>query len=518
MSITRALFGFPGGVRLPTHKHASTDSPIATLPVPPELVIPLSQHAGDPARATVSAGDTVHRGTIIGRAPGDFSAAVHASSSGTVTAVENRPVPHPSGLPEPCVVIRTDGHDTCPADGPEALTDWLSVSPARLRRRVADSGVTGLGGATFPAAVKLTPGPDTDVTLLVVNAIECEPWITCDDALLREHAMEVVTGARIMRHILGEPAVVIALEAEKRAALDALNRALDAAGETDMTVTPVPVRYPAGGEKQLIQTLTGREVPSGGLPLDLGILCHNAGTVAAVARAVEHGEPLTERIVTVAGTGVGQPRNFRVRLGTPVHRLIEAAGGYRGQGHRLIVGGPMMGFALEHDNVPVTKGCNCILVTEAHAVPPPEPALPCIRCGDCADACPVRLQPQQLYWHALGRDYESIREDGLFDCIECGACAYVCPSKLPLVGMYRHAKSAIRTADEDQRFAEQARQRYAFRQARLERERQEQAERRRRKKEALQSERGTAAKADRKAEIQAAVARARERKRGGGES
>lgn len=518
MIIPRTLFGFAGGVRLPTHKGASTGEPIATLDIPPELVIPLCQHAGDPARPTVAAGDTVHRGTVIGRAPGDFSAPVHASSSGTVVAVEDRPVPHPSGLPEPCVVIHTDGLDTPATDGPAALPDWQQEPPARLRQRIADSGVTGLGGATFPAAVKLTPGPTTDVELLIVNAIECEPWITCDDVLLREHAADVVTGAQIMRHILDNPTVVIALEAEKTAARDALVAALDAAGEMDMTITPVPVRYPAGGEKQLIQSLTGREVPSGGLPLDLGILCHNAGTVAAVARAVERGEPLTDRIVTIAGTGIGQPRNYRVRLGTPLRRLIEAAGGYRGEGHRLIVGGPMMGFALEHDDVPVTKACNCILVTEVSAVPPPEPALPCIRCGDCADVCPMRLQPQQLYWQTIGRDHESLREDGLFDCIECGACAYVCPSHLPLVGLYRHAKSEIRAAEQEQQFAEQARQRYAFRQARLEREQREQAERRQRKKEALQAGRGDASKADKKAEIQAAIARARQRKRGGGDS
>ncbi|MDN3517774.1 electron transport complex subunit RsxC [Aquisalimonas lutea] len=515
MSGSASLFGFPGGVRLPTHKAASTGDPIGALPLPPELVVPLTQHGGDPARAVVSAGDTVGRGECIGRAPGEFSAAVHAPTSGTVVAVEDRPVAHPSGLTEPCVVIATDGLDRRSPEAPEPLHDWAQRAPAELRRRIEAAGVVGLGGAAFPTAVKLTPRPGADVELLIINAIECEPWITCDDVLLREHAGAVLTGIRIMRHILGAQEVVIALEETKREAADALHEALAGAEDEGIRVVPVPVRYPAGGEKQLVQSLTGREVPTDGLPLDIGVLCHNAGTAAAVHDAVCLGEPLTERIVTVAGTGVGAPRNLRVRLGTPVSALVEAAGGYRGRTSRLIVGGPMMGHALEHDRVPVTKGCNCFLVGEEYSFPAPEPALPCIRCGDCADACPVSLQPQQLYWHARARDTEALAETGLFDCIECGACAYVCPSHLPLVGYYRSAKAEIRAAEQQQRFAEQARQRYEFRQARLERERREQAERRRRKKEALQTDAGADERGDRKAEIQAAIARARKRKRGG---
>lgn len=515
MSMSASLFGFPGGVRLPMHKAESTGDPIIALPLPPELVVPLTQHAGDPAKAVVSAGDTVGRGQCIGRAPGEFSAAVHAPTSGTVVAVEDRPVPHPSGLPEPCVVIATDGLDRRSPEAPEPLHDWPEHAPAELRRRIEAAGVVGLGGAAFPAAVKLTPRPDRDVELLVINAIECEPWITCDDALLREHTDAVLTGARIMRHVLGAPQVIIALEETKREAADALHAALAGAQDEGIRVVPVPVRYPAGGEKQLIQSLTGREVPADGLPLDIGVLCHNAATAAAVHDAVCLGEPLSERIVTLAGTGVGAPRNLRVRLGTPVGTLVEATGGYRGITSRLIVGGPMMGFALEHDRVPVTKGCNCILVGEEQAFPAPEPALPCIRCGDCADACPMSLQPQQLYWHARARDFEALGETGLFDCIECGACAYVCPSHLPLVGYYRNAKAEIRTAEQQRRFAEQARQRYEFRQARLERERREQAEQRRRKKEALQADSEAGEQSDRKAEIQAAIARARKRKRGG---
>ncbi|MFO7858603.1 MAG: electron transport complex subunit RsxC, partial [Ectothiorhodospiraceae bacterium] len=362
-------FGFPGGLRLPGHKAVTAEAPVGQVPLPDELVVPLARHGGDPARPTVAVGDRVDRGTRIGRPAGDFSAAVHASSSGTVTAVEQRPVPHPSGLPETCVVIAPDGLDTVTPDAPAPMPDWPAASPATLRRRIADCGVVGLGGAAFPAAVKVTPGSEQEVQLLVINAIECEPWITCDDRLLRERADEVITGARILRHVLGAAEVVVALEEDKAAARDAVAAALDADGDTTIALAPVPVRYPVGGEKQLIQTLTGHEVPSGGLPLDIGVLCHNAGTAAAVTRAVVHGEPLTDRVVTVAGTGVGAPRNLRARIGTPLATLVAAAGGYHGRVNRLVIGGPMMGFAVTDDAVPVSKGCNCVLVGEQEAFP-----------------------------------------------------------------------------------------------------------------------------------------------------
>ncbi len=514
MSMGR-LFGFPGGIRLPGHKDTSTREPVTDLPLPEELIVPLEQHPGDPAEATVTVGDHVARGACIGRAAGGFGVAVHAPTSGTVRAIEPRPVPDPSGLPAPCIVLAADGEDRADPDAYRPLRDWHGLSPVTLRRRIEDCGVAGLGGAAFPTAVKLTPPADRAIDTLIINAIECEPWITCDDMLLRERADDVITGARIMAHLLGAARIVIALEETKQAAREALARTLKQDGAQDIDVAPVPVIYPAGGEKQLIHTLTGREVPSGGLPADMGVLCHNAGTTAAAARAVRDGEPLIERIVTVAGAGVGAPHNLRVRLGTPVSALLEATTADRARLDRLIVGGPMMGFALETDAVPVTKGFNCLLATDANSVPPPEPAMPCIRCGDCADVCPMTLQPQQLYWHARARDFDDLRRNGLFDCIECGACAYVCPSHIPLVGIYRHAKSAIRAADREQEQAEAARQRYAFRQARLERERRERDERRRRKKEALQTGARDADKPDKKAEIQAAIARARERKRGG---
>ena len=510
------LFGFPGGIRLAGHKERSADAPVGELPLPEELIVPLGQHGGDPAEAIVAVGDRVARGTCIGRPSGDFGVSVHAPSSGTVTAVEARPVPHPSGLPETCIVLVTDGEDRTLPDAYPPLPEWQTIDATTLRERIAACGVAGLGGAAFPTTVKLTPPADCVIDTLIINAIECEPWITCDDMLLREQADDVVVGARIMAHILGAGHTVIALEDNKLPARQALERALEQQEDAAIDIAPVPVIYPAGGEKQLIHSLTGREVPSGGLPAEVGALCHNAGTAAATARAVCHGEPLTERIVTVAGTDIGTPRNLRVRLGTSVRALLQATATDPASLNRLIVGGPMMGFTLETADVPVTKGFNCLLATSEAADAAPEPAMPCIRCGDCAEVCPMTLQPQQLYWHARSQDVDDLRRDGLFDCIECGACAYVCPSHIPLVGIYRHAKSAIRASDEEQQEAEAARQRYEFRQARLERERRERDERRRRKKEALHSDTEATGKPDKKTEIQAAIARARERKRGGG--
>ena len=511
------LFGFPGGVRLPGHKAASTSEPVTELPLPKELVIPLGPHEGDPAEAVVAVGDRVARGICLGRPASDFAVPVHAPTSGTITAIEPRRVPHPSGLPESCVILAADGEDRRDPDAYPPLHNWPTLSPATLRQRIAACGVAGLGGAAFPATVKLTPPADCTIHTLILNALECEPWITCDDMLLREQAEDVITGARIMAHILGAERIIIALEEDKHAARQSLEQALQPQHETTIGIMPVPALYPAGGEKQLIHTLTGREVPAGGLPAEIGVLCHNAGTAAAAARAVCQGEPLTERIVTVAGTGIGAPRNLRVRLGTPVHALLQATATDPDGLERLIVGGPMMGFTLETADIPVTKGFNCLLATTVAPDTAPEPAMPCIRCGDCAEVCPMILQPQQLYWHARNQDFDDLRRDGLFDCIECGACAYVCPSHIPLVGIYRHAKSAIRDADREQQEAEAARQRYEFRQARLERERRERDERRRRKKEALHSGAETSGTPDRKAEIQAAIARARARKRGGGE-
>ena len=510
--LLRRLWPFPGGLRLDARKAMSTREPIAPAPIPPQLVIPLKQHIGQTPEPLVKVGERVLTGQLLARAESDLSAPLHAPSSGTVIAIEEREVPHPSGLAATCVVIATDGLDEWTAL-PPPVEDFTGLQPETIRRRIAAAGIVGLGGAAFPTAVKLEAGPDAEIDTLILNAAECEPYISCDDMLMREHSERVIDGLRIIRHALNARHCLIGLEDNKPEAHAALSRALADSGETGIEIVRIPTRYPAGGEKQLIQVLTGKEVPAGSLPMEIGIICHNVGTAAAVYQAVIEGRPLISRIVTVTGAGVAQPRNLEVRLGTPMSALIEACGGYTADADRLLMGGPMMGFSLHTDQLPVVKATNCILAGSAAELPRPAEAMPCIRCGACMEVCPVSLLPQQLYWFARAREFDKAQDYQLFDCIECGACAYACPSHIPLVQYFRFAKSEIRFAEGEREKANLARERHEFRQLRLEREKQEAAEKRRRKKEALGKPLETDdAEAKKKAAIAAALARAKQKK------
>lgn len=503
------LHRFPGGLRLESRKGLSTGRPIARLPLPGRLTLPLSQHIGITATPLVKPGERVYKGQMIAAAEGYISAPVHASSSGTVVEVAEFPVPHPSGLSAPCIVIDTDGRDEW-LPTLAAVDDALQRDPAELRNLIRNAGIVGLGGAGFPAAVKLNTGLTHEIDLLVLNGAECEPYISCDDMLMRERPEEVIAGLRILRHVLNAAQCVIGVEDNKPEAIQSLRAALAQGPDEGIEVVAVPTRYPAGGEKQLIQVLTGLEVPSQGLPADLGILCHNVGTAAAVYQAIALGRPLVSRIVTVTGDGVAEPRNLEVPIGTPIAKLIEYCGGYTPQVQRLLMGGPMMGIALPSDTLPVIKTCNCILAATAADLPEPTPQLPCIRCGECAVACPARLLPQQLYWHAHARDLDAVQEYDLFDCIECGCCAQVCPSHIPLVQYFRYAKTEIWDQEREREKADLARQRHEFRLERLEREKREKAERHKQKRKALDTPAG---KDDpRKAAIAAALERVKARK------
>lgn len=460
------LFRFPGGVKPASHKQASSGSPIVRAPLPKRLVVPFRQSATGPATIQVAAGDKVLKGQLIGRAEGPFGAAVHAPTSGTVLAIESCPLPHPSGLAAPCAIIEPDGE--------ERWIDLIPLDPFTtevdaLRTRIRDAGIVGLGGAAFPSHVKTKASIDT----LIINGAECEPWITCDDRLMRERADQIVAGARILGRLMGAKRIVFGVEDNKPEAALALRNALGECDSHSCQVTAVPTLYPAGGEKQLIRVLTGIEIPYGKLGPDFGVQCFNISTAYAVARAVLHGEPLISRIITLAGN-YAQPGNFEVLIGTPMESLLPL-GQPKADTDRMVMGGPMMGFALPDLGVPVVKATNCLLAMSPALFPPPPPEMPCIRCGACTRACPVVLQPHQLYWYARSKNFGKTQEYHLFDCIECGCCAFVCPSRIPLVDYYRFAKSEIRAREKEKVAADQARERHEFRQFREEREKAEKA-------------------------------------------
>ncbi|MDP2265343.1 MAG: electron transport complex subunit RsxC [Thiobacillus sp.] len=512
--MSRELFKFKGGVHPPEHKTESNTRPIRVAPLPKQLLIPVRQHIGNPAKPLVHVGQTVLKGQMIAAADGYISAAVHASSSGVVAAIDLQPVPHVSGLPDLCITLVTDGRDEWIDHAP---LDYLSMTPAELRMQLRDLGLTGLGGAVFPSAVKLDPGAAHACPTLIINGGECEPWITCDEMLMREHADDILQGVAVMRHVLGSTEVLVGIEDNKPEAIAAMQAAaakLDFAVE----VVAVPAIYPGGGAKQLIQTLTGKEVPSGKLSTDIGIQVFNVGTAYALARAVHHGEPLISRLVTVTGH-VLRPQNFEVLIGTPMHTLIAHAGDRDGT-TGVLMGGPMMGVPMPNLKVPVVKATNCILVKSAEQFPPLPKALPCIRCTRCADVCPAELQPQELFRFAKAADFGRAQEYHLFDCIECGCCSYVCPSHIPLVDFYRYAKSEIWAREKEKRASDLARERHEFRQFRLDREKKEKAEKLAAKAQAKRAEL-TAAPAEgtvtsdadaKKALIAAALARAQAKK------
>lgn len=507
--VATARWRFPGGVRLRQHKTVSTGAPIADIPLPSQLVLPLAQHCDDPAEPVVEIGEQVARGQLVARPASATGLPVHASLAGRVTDITQASTGDPAG---PAIVIAPDATQAPGAGTGEA--DWRTLAPEAICQRVRDAGIAGLGGAAFPTHIKLAAHEARPVHTLILNGAECEPWITCDQVLMQTRPEDILSGARIMARATGATRCLIAIEDHQHEALQAMQTALEAlpGEDCEFSLVRVPTVYPEGGEKQLVQILTGQEVPSGGLPLDIGLLCHNVGTAAAVHEAICLGRPLLSRIVTVTGDCVARPGNFRVPLGTPVAELIAAAGGYLPGAERLIMGGSMMGVALASDGVPVDKGTDCILVLGGGRLARDDAAMPCIRCGECVEACPASLLPQQLLWHAQAGDSGQLRTHGLFDCIECGCCAVVCPSHIPLVKHYREAKTALWLEDYEQQLAEEARKRFETRQHRLTHEQQQhQAELEARKPlSGEQPDRDMA-----KAAIRAARERSRQRRRQG---
>ena len=413
----------------------STGTPIARGLLPGRLVIPMAQQAGPAAVPVVEVGQRVRKGELIGR-PGDLrSAGVHASASGAVSAIREGPAPTVNGLTASlCVHLETDGRED-----PAPSGAWPGERDARIDA-ICNAGIVGMGGAVFSTAEKLRG--DNDCELLILNGAECEPYISCDDMLMREHPLEVVRGALAMMDLAGAESTVFVVERDKPDALRAVREAAAQIGDTRIEFARVPTVYPAGGERQLVEVLTGREVPSGEYPPAAGCICQNVGTAFALDRFIRRGEPLTSRIVTVTGSGIANAANVEVPIGTPIRDLIEFCGGYRGEVARLILGGNMMGYALPGDDVPITKAGNCIVAAHSGEVRESFGEWPCIRCGDCAEVCPPRLLPQELLRAATARDFDRLDALGLNDCIECGCCDVACPSQIPLTERFRQAKQA----------------------------------------------------------------------------
>ncbi|MBK0090712.1 electron transport complex subunit RsxC [Erwinia sp. S59] len=458
------LWDFQGGIHPPEMKTQSNGTPLSQLPLPEQFIIPLKQHIGHEGEICVSPGDHVLRGQALTFGSGRMLP-VHAPTSGTIEAIAPHMTAHPSGLSEQCIFLRADGEDRWTTLDPQP--DFRALPREEVVKRIHEAGVAGLGGAGFPTATKLRGGL-RGVKTLIINAAECEPYITADDRLMQDCAAEVLEGCRILAWVLQAERVLIGIEDNKPEAIAALKQALG--GDRELQLRVIPTKYPSGGAKQLTQILTGVEVPHGGRSTDIGVLMQNVGTAWAVKRAIIDGEPITERVVTLTGEAIAQPRNVWGRLGTPVSHLLHHVGFAPGSRQMVIMGGPLMGFTLPSLNVPLVKISNCILAPSASEMGNNEEEQSCIRCSACADACPAKLLPQQLFWYSQGGDHEKARAHNIDDCIECGACAYVCPSNIPLVQYYRQEKAELRAIDLEAKRTAEAKARFEARQARLERE------------------------------------------------
>jgi Na+-translocating ferredoxin:NAD+ oxidoreductase subunit C len=456
-----------GCLRLDAHKQRSTAKSLRPASISERLVIPLDQHSGAPARPIVKPSERVRMGQPIAQPGPGISAWLHAPASGEVIAIEARPAPHRLGAPTLSVVIANDGRDERFESG--LNVNFEQLSPADACNHIALGGIVGLGGAAFPTANKLESSLCEDGPRLLLNGAECEPYISCDDMLMRERATDIVFGARVLMHALCAKSCTIAIEDDVPQAAASLRNAIDAAADQRIHVRVVPSVYPAGGERQLIAAVFGVEVPHDGLPADIGVVCQNVGTAAAIARWLRDREPLISRIVTVTGDGVREPANLETRIGTPIASIVADCGGYTERMSRLIMGGSMIGSPLPHDDLPVIKATNCIVAASALDLQPPGPEMPCIRCGACSEVCPAFLLPQQLHWYLHPYDSEQLNRHGLLDCIECGCCDYVCPSQIPLVERFRDAKPLLAREIEARVAADAARARYHARGERLER-------------------------------------------------
>jgi len=492
------IWDFDGGIHPPEMKSQSSGTPLRHVPLPGRFIIPVKQHIGAEGELCMQPGDRVLRGQPLTRGWGRMLP-VHAPTSGTVVAIAPHSTAHPSALTELSVIIEPDGEDRWIER--EGWHDYAQRTREALIERIHQFGIAGLGGAGFPTGVKLQGGGDK-IETLIINAAECEPYITADDRLMQECAAQIIEGIRILAWILKPREVLIGIEDNKPQAISMLRAVL--CHEHGITLRVIPTKYPSGGAKQLTQILTGKQVPHGGRSSDIGVLMHNVGTAYAVKRAIIDGEPLTERVVTLTGESIARPGNVWARLGTPVRHLLEFGGFCPTSDQLVIMGGPLMGFTLPWLDVPVVKITNCLLAPSSTEMGEPQEEQHCIRCSACADACPADLLPQQLYWFSKGQQHDKANAHNLSDCIECGACAWVCPSNIPLVQYFRQEKAEIRAIQLEEQRAAEAKARFEARQQRLEREKAARLERH--KKAAVQPA------AEDKDAINAALSRVREKK------
>ncbi len=477
------LHEFNGGIHPSENKIQSTSLEILDARIPEKLILPIAQHIGAPSKPIVKPGDKVLKGQIIAQGEDFVSCNLHAPTSGTIGEITLKPVPHPSSMSAQCIELITDGKDEWAVH--QGLEKYLEADSQDLIKLIQKAGITGLGGAGFPTHVKASI-PASKIETVIINAAECEPYITSDDMLMREYSSEVIQGIAILCHILQPNQCLIGIENNKPQAIEALQQAIGKleSNPHSIQVVSIPTKYPSGGEKQLIQILTGQEVPNGGLPADIGVLLQNVGTTHAIYNAICKGEPLISRITTVTGDACQQPRNYRVLFGTPVKDLLAQANADLKKISRLVMGGPMMGITLQDTNTPVVKTTNCLIAASKHELPDPAQEQACIRCGMCTQACPAQLLPQQLYWFSKSSNLDQAKAHNIGDCIECGACSYVCPSNIPLVQYYRFAKGEIRQAHTDKIKSDGAKKRFDTRTARLEREQAEKDAKRKARAEA----------------------------------
>jgi electron transport complex protein RnfC len=442
------LFPVRGGIHPDYRKESTSECAIIALPMPKVLYLPLQQHIGAPAEAVVKEGDLVKKGQLVARHTGVVSAPIHAPTSGRIQAITNITAPHPSGLPQPTIILEPDGKDEWAADMPEGMDDPFTLPPQAIRDRVAWAGIVGMGGAAFPSAVKLNLGTQQKIEILLINGAECEPYLTCDDRVMREFSAEVADGARIMAHALGAPRIVIGIESNKPAAIAAMRDAAKSVPGFD--VVAVPVQYPMGSERHLTQAIIGEETPARKLTADLGVVVHNVGTARAVHHAVRKGQPLLSRVVTVSGGAIAKPQNIMAPLGTLASELVAFCGGLSKPPKRVVNGGPMMGQPLPSLEVPVVKGtCGILALTQDETNE--QPSGPCIRCGTCVTICPCGLVPVEMAAFIRHDKLEDAAKTGVMDCVSCGSCSYICPSHIPLVHFFNYAKGRINADEREKR-------------------------------------------------------------------